>query len=183
MVDKVLPIIYSDVTSWVRNEIETVFYFSFTTDAWSAAADNASLLSLTAHWFTENFVKKSAVLHVQPLEDSHTGEYLAEVYKKMFDNWKISITQVHLVLRDNAANMAKAMREALLPSFGCFTHSLQLVIEDRVLSQRAVIDVFTTCRKIVGHFKHSTVAYNRLRSIQEGLDIPQHHLQQDIRTR
>jgi len=70
-----------------------------------------------------------------PLEDSHTGEYLAEVCKKTFNNWKISANQVHLVLRDNAANMAKAMQEASLPSFGCFAHSLQLVVEDGVLSQ------------------------------------------------
>ena len=38
-------------------------------------------------------------------------------------------------------------------------------------------------QKIVGHFKHSPVAYSRLCSIQEHLDIPQHRLQQDIRTR
>ena len=121
---------------------------------------------------------------MQPLEDSHTvSSYLAEVYKKMFSNWNISVNQVHLVLRDNAANMAKAMREASLLSFGCFAHSLQLVVEDGVLSQRAVVDVFATCRKIVGYFKHSPVAYSRLRSIQECLDIPQHRLQQDIRTR
>jgi len=66
LVDKVLPTVHSDVTSWVKNEIETVSYFSFTTDAWSAAAGNASLLSLTAHWLTDNFLKKSTVLHVQP---------------------------------------------------------------------------------------------------------------------
>ena len=33
LVDKVLPTVHSDVTSWVKNEIETVSYFSFTTDA------------------------------------------------------------------------------------------------------------------------------------------------------
>ena len=60
------------------------------------------------------------------------------------------------MLWDNAANMAKAMPEALLPSLGCFA---QLVVEDGVLSQRAVIDAFATCRTIVGHFKHLSVAY------------------------
>ena len=79
--------------------------------------------------------------------------------------------------------MAKAMREASLPSFGCFTHSLQLIVEDGVLSQRAVIEFLATCRRIIEHFKHSTVAYGQLRSIQECLGIPQHHLQQDIHTR
>ena len=92
LVDKILPKVHGDVTSCVEKEIEAVTYFSFTTDVWSANAGNASL-SLTTHWLTENFVKKSAVLHVQPLEDSHTGEYLAEVYKKMLDGWGISHNQ------------------------------------------------------------------------------------------
>ena len=75
------------------------------------------------------------------------------------------------------------MREALLPSLGCFAHSLQLVVEDGMLSQCAVIDVLATCETIVGHFKHSPVAYGRLCSIQEHLRVPQHHLQQDVYTR
>ena len=87
------------------------------------------------------------------------------------------------MLRDNAANMVKAMREASLPSLGCFAHSLQLVVEDGVLSQCAVTDVLATCRTIVGHFKHSSVAYSRLCSIQEHLEVPQHRLQQDVRGR
>ena len=85
-----------------------------------------------------------------------------------------------MVLRDNAANMAKAMQEALLPSLGCFAYSLQLSVEDGVLSQHAVIDVVATCRTIFGH---SSVAYGRLCSIHECLGVSQHHLQQDLYTR
>ena len=150
---------------------------------WSASSAVASLLSFTAHWLTESFQRKSAVLNVLPLDDSHTGEYLAKKYKEILATWKIKQDQVHLVLRDNAANMVKAMRDAALPSFGCFAHSLQLVVEDGVLAQRAVLDLLALCRKIVGHFKHSTTAYSRLREIQERLDLPKHRLQQDVKTR
>ena len=181
-VDKVLPLVHDDVKTRVKTETARVSHFSFTTDAWSASCGGCSLLSLTAHWLTEEFVKKSAVPHVQPLEESHTGEYLAQVYKKMLTGWEINQDQVHLVLWDNAANMAKAMREAALPSLGCFAHTLQLVVDDGVLSQRAVMDVLAVC-SIVGHFRHSSLAYSRLNSIQEHLGLPQHHLQQDVRTR
>ena len=101
----------------------------------------------------------------------------------MLDQWEISTDKVHLVLWDNAANMPKAMQETSLPSLGCFAHSLQLIVEDRVLSQRAVTDVLATCRTTVGHFKHSSVAYGRLRSIQECLGVLQNRLQQDVCTR
>ena len=80
----------------------------------------------------------------------------------MLESWGISDEKVHLMLRDNAA---KAMREASLCSFGCFAHSLQLVVEDGVLSQQAVIDFLAICRKIIVHFKPSVVAYDRLKSI------------------
>ena len=80
----------------------------------------------------------------------------------MLDHWEISTDKAHLVLWDNAANTGKAMQEAWLPSLGCFAHSLQLVIEDDVLSQRAVIDVLATCRTIFGNFKDLSVAYGHL---------------------
>ena len=79
--------------------------------------------------------------------------------------------------------MAKAMQEASLPSLGCFIHSLQLVVEDGMLSQCAVIDILATYRATVGHFKHSSVAYGHLCSIQEHLGVLQHRLQQDVHTR
>ena len=77
----------------MKSEITGVTHFSFTTDAWSARL----------------FDKKSSILYVQPLQESHTGEYLGAIYKRMLDHWEISTDKVHLVLRHNAANMIKAM--------------------------------------------------------------------------
>ena len=70
LVKKILPVVHDEVMSWMKSEIEGVTHFSFTTDAWSASASGCSLLSLTAHWLTELFVKRMAVLHVQPLQES-----------------------------------------------------------------------------------------------------------------
>ena len=79
--------------------------------------------------------------------------------------------------------MVKAMKDAAYPDLGCFAHTLQLIIHDGVLTQRAVIDALAICRKIVGHFKHSPLAYSRLKEIQQSLGLPQHHLKQDEPTR
>ena len=56
-------------------------------------------------------------------------------------------------------NMVKAMREANLPSFGCFAHSLQLVVNDGLLSQCMMKYLLSVCRSIVGHFKQSNVLF------------------------
>lgn len=61
---------------------------------------------------------------------SHTGEYMAKKYLDMLSEWKINHDKVHLVLHDNAANMAKAMREDFLPFLDCFANTLQLIVND-----------------------------------------------------
>lgn len=45
----------------------------------------------------------------------------------MFQTWSIPKSSVHVVLRDNAKNMVKAMSDANLPSLPCVAHTLQLV--------------------------------------------------------
>ena len=104
--ENILPQIHSEVMAAVKEQLASVrSMFSFTTDAWSRANGGASLLSLTAHWITDSFERKSAVLHVLPLEGSHMGEHLAEKYLEMLADWEIRLDQVHLVLCNNAAKM------------------------------------------------------------------------------
>ena len=156
---------------------------SLTTDIWSCSSNDTSLLSLTAHWIDKSFTKVSAVLHAQALEMAHTGEYIAERISSMLESWGIPQERVHLVISDNASNMVKAMQEASLAHFGCFAHSLQLVVKDGLLSQRAITDIIAICRSIVGHFHRSSTASHCLTKIQDSLKIPKHKLKQDVSTR
>ena len=101
----------------------------------------------------------------------------------MLEKWEIALQRVHLVITDNTSNMAKAMRDASLPHFGCFAHSLQLAINDGLLSQKIVKYIIAICKSIVGHFHRSSVASHNLKRIQESLNIPQHKLKQNVQTR
>ncbi|CAM4568595.1 unnamed protein product [Leuciscus chuanchicus] len=101
----------------------------------------------------------------------------------MLVKWKIPKSNVHVVLRDNASNMKKAMDEMDVPSLGCFAHTLQLVVHEELLSQRSVSDALANGRKIVAHFKHSPLATTRLEDIQKDLQMPTKRLHQDVATR
>ena len=127
----------------------------------------------------EAFNRKRAVLHAQVFDGSHTGDQIRIKFEKMFNQWAIKKDRMHLVLHDKGINMVKALTDASLPHFGCFAYTLQLVVHDGVLSQRAVIDILSSCRKIVGHFRHSSLAYSRLRVIQQNLGLSQHRLVPD----
>lgn len=76
----------------------------------------------------------------------------------MFESWSIPREKVRAILRDNAQNMEKAMRDAALPSLPCMAHTLQLVVSEGVLSQQSISDIISSGRRIVGHFKHSPVS-------------------------
>jgi len=141
------------------------------------------ILSMTAHWVSYSHERLSAVLHVTVLEESHTGSYICEKFCQMLLSKGINKENVNIVFRDNASNMARAMKDADLCSYGCFAHSLQLVVNDGVLYQRAVVDLLVVCRSIVGHFRRSTVAYYKLRKIQQQLHVPEHNLKQDEPTK
>ena len=108
--------------------------FSFTADIWTTNMSNESLLSRTAHWITRTLERKAVMLHAQHIDGSHTGPCIAEKITGMLRSWDVSHDQVHVVLHDNRSNMVRAMKDACLPSLGCFAHTLQLVVHDRVLS-------------------------------------------------
>ena len=79
-----------------------------------------SFISLSAN----SSVKKSAVLHAQTLPGSHTGEIICGQYKEMLAGQAIKEEQLHLIIRDNAANMLKAVQDAAYPDLSCFAHKL-----------------------------------------------------------
>ena len=101
----------------------------------------------------------------------------------MLSKWNIDNEQVHLIVRDNASNMVKAMSDGYFEDLGCFAHTLQLIINDGIFLKTAVTDLLAICRQIVGHFKRSPLAYDRLKSIQDRLQLKQHRLKQDVSTR
>jgi len=58
----------------------------------------------------------------------------------MLQNWKISQEKVHVIVSDSASNMIKAMSDCSFVHFGCFAHSLQLVIKGGLFVQIAIND-------------------------------------------
>ena len=185
--EKIIPDIFSTIRTKLHEEIHSQgdkFPISFTTDIWTREAGGDSLISWTAHYINpESFMREERILQVYPFPGSHTAEAISEMITKMLDSWAIEKTRVHVVVRDNAANMVAGIQKAELSAIGCTIHTLQLVIKDCIMTQRVVNDILARCRRIVGHFKHSHLAVERLRSIQKQLNLPDHRLMQDEPTR
>ncbi|XP_056138846.1 zinc finger BED domain-containing protein 4-like [Lampris incognitus] len=157
------------------------YFLSFTTDCWSGVTE--SLMSLTCHFIDAEWTRKQVILNTRAMHGSHTGEYLKETFLNMLEDWKISKDRVALVLRDSGANIVNGMRLAELPVLSCMAHTLQLVVNDGLASQRAVTDVIAMLKKCATHFHHSILAKQRLRVIQRELGLPEHNIIQAVPTR
>ncbi|XP_047145778.1 zinc finger BED domain-containing protein 4-like [Hydra vulgaris] len=68
-------------------------------------------------------------------------------------------------------------------SIPCLAHTLQLVVKDGCLDNERISLLTATCRRIVGHFKHSVKSYKLLRQSQKILGLPKHSIIQDEPTK
>lgn len=181
--DRVIPDIYQQVCSRLYEMTASATSIAFSTDTWTTDNTTESYFGLTAHWLNEKFERSSYVLQCAKFTGQHTAENLLSTFERALDKWNISREKVHVVLRDNAANITKCFREGNIASVGCFAHTVQLCVNEGVLKQRSVLDIVKSAHKIVGHFKHSSSATDRLRSLQAELNLPHHQLIQDVPTR
>ncbi len=78
MTDKILPEIHYRIMLKVKDELSEAKWISCTSDIWSTEINNESLISLTAHWITTSFEKKSMLLQASPLPGSHTAVAIRE---------------------------------------------------------------------------------------------------------
>ncbi|KAI2645091.1 Zinc finger BED domain-containing protein 4 [Labeo rohita] len=144
-----LPELYKKVCEHISKEIKDVKSMSFTTNIWSSAVCPMSLLSLTVHWLDVSCTRRGAMLQAKNFHGSHTSDTISAAIKEMLDQWHIPLNKVHVILRDNAS---------------CFAHTLQLVVNEGLLSQRSVSDAIAI-------------------DIQLQMQMQPKRLQQDVKTR
>ena len=140
-------------------------------------------MALTIHFIKKaTWQRKSAVLQCLPFAESHTAENLLLVLESAFSEYKIR-ERLHLVVRDNAANIVKAVNDGRLKHVRCFLHGLHLVVTNSLKKQKSVATLLTKIRSIVRKFRHSTKAKSVLMKAQEREGMPRHTLIIDQETR
>ena len=65
------------------------------------------LFSLTAHYISEARAPERWLLCVKPIPVQHTGENVSQQLDLMLEEWNIPKDKIHLIMRDQGANMIK----------------------------------------------------------------------------
>ena len=131
---------------------------------------------------TEDWVFESNVLETGHVEVKHTAANLASELKRVVEEWYIA-DKVICVIKDNARNIKKAAKLQKWNRLSCFAHTLNLIVTNALKQVPDLEDVIQSVKNIVCFFHKSSKASDKLKVIQESLDISIHKLIQHVETR
>lgn len=171
----IFPDIYQRVKAAISNIISSeVAVCSCTCDLWTSSSQQA-YISLTIHFISSEWERKTAVLGCKPIYASHTAENIGDSLKEILSSWGLT-DKVHLFVRDSGANVIAALEGCHIPAVPCFCHTLQLVVNASLMAQRAIIDMNTRLGKFIKFFRKSSTAKQALAAAQKQLNLPKHTL-------
>ncbi|KAH6941861.1 hypothetical protein HPB50_023667 [Hyalomma asiaticum] len=153
--------------------------YSVTTDGWSSRPGD-SYVSFTCHLLDEEFNPHNYHLACRHMPEGHTSENLKDVLLDLAEEW--GLPQVFIVT-DNARNfLGAALRTGWL-SIQCFAHTLQLCINCAKRDTPNFEQLCIKARGIVGYYKRSSRARNRLKELQTSMGLEPVEVIQDVVTR
>lgn len=161
---------------------------NLTTDLWTSNHNAHAYLCLTGHWCEHvgetSVQSKAGLLNVGVLDIEHTSNNILCCLKEKVREWEESVGQsvtIRFVVSDNAASMVKALTED--EHIRCVSHLLHLVVIKALEKDRVGTSLLSKARIISGHVHRSSKASNRLHELQTQLNLPQHTLITDVKTR
>ncbi|KAL7404682.1 hypothetical protein ABVT39_018171 [Epinephelus coioides] len=121
------------------------------------------------------------VLRSKAVYEAQTGAVVAEEIEEILQEFGISEKVVAATV-DNAGNMNVAMKKLQFVKIGCFAHTLNLAAQ-KIHQCNAVTNWAARARAVVKWMSKSSMAKTILTEKQQLLNLPQHSLIIDVKTR
>ncbi|KAJ8351975.1 hypothetical protein SKAU_G00234510 [Synaphobranchus kaupii] len=150
----------------ICTELQTVEHVCLTVDFWTSIAMDTYVV-VVCHFLDADWNMKTWVLESREVAGSHTSENIVDLLSLIENEWELK-GKVVCYVTDNAANIVKAVKEMGVGHVRSAAHTLELTGK---------------ARRIVGHFKHSSVALADLHKAQEKYGLSTTALIQDVCTR
>ncbi|XP_030765200.1 zinc finger BED domain-containing protein 1-like [Sitophilus oryzae] len=181
LTSKLIPELYQTEIHKLKSKLSAVDHVGVTTDLWTSDTIN-HYITITIH-FIENAELHTSALQTSEVQGSQTGSHIASELMEIFNKWEIS-RKVVTVVSDNGANIKSAINDHLhMHHHPCVAHTLNLTVKDGLIQNNELNVILQKCRNIVGHFKHSAIAVEKLSTMQQQMNSPQLKVKQDVVTR
>ncbi|XP_060836462.1 E3 SUMO-protein ligase ZBED1-like [Rhopalosiphum padi] len=166
----------NNLTDEVKNSIDESFIKMIVTDYQPLSLFNS------CHFIFDDRLY-SPVLATREMHESHTGVNIANLLSDILNEWGIK-DKIVTIVSDNGSNIKNAINVHLSKHHHpCVAHTLNLSINEAILSNKDFLGVLKKCRTLVGHFKHSVFASEKLKELQTQMGLPVLKVIQDVSTR
>jgi len=167
---------FNEVKEIISNYLEMA---CMTTNCWTSR-NTESYIAITVHFLDSSFVLRSILLSCHSFNESHTSQNISEQINTTLNTWNLK-NKIVLAVSDNAYNVQNALSTLQLKHFGCFAHTLNLIVQSAINKESELIN---KVKSICTYFHKSTTANSKLMTYQEnnGIKEPK-KLMQDVSTR
>ncbi|XP_053714153.1 zinc finger BED domain-containing protein 4-like [Synchiropus splendidus] len=172
---------YEELKEKAKVLVSTASAVSLTSDMWTSINTNA-YLAVTGHFIDTSTTLQTVVLGVVHFPQSHTAENLAQVKSRLMLEWGIT-DRVTCLVTDGAPNMGACSRHLQLRHTNCVAHTLNLFIKKAIEQNPVLSKIHIDARRLVGYFKSSTTAKERLSQMQVHMGQTTLKLVQEVDTR
>jgi hypothetical protein len=166
---RVCPLLYTNIKTAVDGilnaDLPSVSAVHFTSDHWSSRTNDA-YQALTVQYITPQWELKKWTVECRNAEGRHTGELVAALTDQMIRNIPgLRPETLTTITTDSAANMRKAMREALTVDchLRCVDHIINTCVT-KALDEEAVSQAIQKCRDLATATHRSSLKTEKLRN-------------------
>ncbi|XP_028428641.1 zinc finger BED domain-containing protein 4-like [Perca flavescens] len=164
-----------------KDELLNATAVSLTSDMWTSIHMDA-YLAITCHYINADDKLSTILLSVGKFPERHTAANIAATKTSVMEEWGIQ-GKVRCLVTDGAANMLACGNILQLRHSICIAHAINLLVKKAIDQTPGLEEIRGKARKIAAYFRTSTVARERLLSIQQQMGIPVHKLVQEVETR
>ena len=164
----------------VQQQLNNIEGYAITTDMWTSRAKQA-YCAVTVHCVTQ-FKLQSFLISIHEFSDSHTAENIVGELNDTLAECNLASQGIIAAITDNAANVTAAIEKLEVLHLPCFSHTLQLAVE-QALKLPEISKITGRCKRLVAHFNRSPKSYYLLHQKQAALGYKQHSLINDVVTR
>ncbi|CAI5663357.1 unnamed protein product [Oreochromis niloticus] len=174
-----IPAWYSMEKSNLIQNLAQVNKVGITCDGWTSIAQD-HFLTVTVHYIYKGKIKQN-VLSTEAVYESQTGPVVAKEISSVVGQFHLG-GKITAATIDNASNMDVALKNLDFLKVGCFAHTLNLAGQ-KVYDIPAVSSWCARIRSVVVWLKRSSLSKTVLREKQQILNLPEHNVILDVKTR
>ncbi|XP_063072979.1 zinc finger BED domain-containing protein 4 [Engraulis encrasicolus] len=158
----------------------------FSASVW-VSSQTREYLTLTAHWVAyESCVRPqgedshcSALLSVSQIDCDYNMVNIQKQLQYLWDTW-ISSAGLRIGFTVSDSQIIRNVLEDTNDTLQCFGHTIDLIVNEAIKSQRMVQNILSIARKICERVHRSAKAKEKLTELQKTYQLPENQLVQDV---